>query len=515
MNINFLGSLCLALALSTVLSAQAPGTLDSQFGAGGVTLFPFSTYPSECRAMAVQTDGRVVLGGHYQSGGKGNLAFVRLTVNGTPDNTFGSGGSAIVAQNNSSVNLQALQILSNGKIVGGGNSDGMPTLVRLNANGTIDNTFGAGGQVSFDGGITALSDMKVLPDGKIVGAGIADLGNGKLFCAFRRNADGSADNSFGTAGFAYANIGSQPSLLRMAVQSDGKILLTGTVFFNLTKYDLALFRFTANGGPDNTFGTNGLVTTVLSTNSAYEQGNALTVQPDGKIVVAGRIANAGPTIFAIVRYNANGSLDTSFGTNGFTKFNYYTTLDEPKAVVLQGDLIVVAGTAINGAARELTLARLTKNGALDPTFGTGGKTTTAVGTRALGEAVALQNGKIIAAGSATVSNLSQFLATRYHTGGVLATAEQQAGVGSAVLFPNPARAGDGLTFRFTLEEQGNCRLSWMSLDGRLLQTLPGQLLSAGEHALTLTVPAGLPAGRVLFRLETETGAVALPVQVVE
>ncbi len=509
---------CLLLipVFSLGLFSQAAGTLDTQFGTNGSVQLPFLTFPSDCRAMTVQTDGKIILAGQYLSGGLGNMALARFNSNGTIDNTFGASGKAIIPFNNGNVTVVAVRMLTGGKIMIGGNSDGKPVLVRLNANGTVDNTFGTSGQVAFDGDLNALVDLAVASDGKLVGCGIADQGAGKLFCALRRNADGSADNTFGTNGFAYVNVGGQPSVTRLAIQADGKVLLTGTVYTNAsTVYDLVLFRFNANGTPDAGFGTNGKVSSVLGVNSAYEQGNAIAVQLDGKIVVAGRIANAGPTVYVVVRYNANGSIDSGFGTSGSTKFGFYNSVDEAKAVAVQADgKIVVAGTVINGSNREIGLARLTKTGALDTGFGTAGKTTTAIGTKVFGDAMLLQSdSKILVAGSATVSNLSQYSVARYHAGSVTGIFEPTAGLERLEVFPNPAAPGSALQLRFELEENLSCRIQLLAIDGRLLTSYAPQNLTQGAQTLELLLPDNLPAGQLLLRVETERGVQAVPVLV--
>lgn len=504
--------LIIGFLLGTAL-AQTPGTLDTNFGTNGSTQINFSIFQANCTAMALQSNGKILLAGQYTTNGIGYLAFTRLNSNGSLDDTFGTLGKVTLSINNTSVNVVSLHVLSNGKIVVGGNSDSKPAILRLNSDGTTDNTFGTSGLVQFDGDFSGLVDLVVLPNGKMVGCGIADQGNGKLFAACRRNADGSADASFGTNGFAYANIGLQPSMTRMAIQTDGKILLTGTVYDNTSKFDLALFRFNANGTTDTGFGTNGVVRSVLSTNQAYEQGNAIAQQTDGKIVVAGRIANSGPTVFVIVRYNANGSIDTGFGTNGSTKINYYNSLDEAKGVAIQGDgKIVVAGTALNGSVREIALARLNKNGTLDTGFGSGGKTTTGIGTKVFGDLMAVQpDNKILVAGSATVSNINRFSVARYFAGSVLGTTAPDAGLQKLELYPNPVASGQVLSLRFELEESRNIQVQLVSLDGRLLHTFSQQPLTAGDHTLEFSVPDGLPAGQALVRIETESGTRMIPV----
>lgn len=505
---GLLGLLFIALS-SSVNHAQTPGSLDAQFGTAGVAQVAFSNFFSECRGMALQQDGKIVLAGTLLSGGNVSFAFSRLNTNGTPDNTFGTAGKASVALNSGTASFSTVRALSNGKIIAAGTLNSQPVLVRINANGTADNTFGANGVLTFAGDMTGILDLVVLSTGKMVGCGLADQGSGKIFAVFRRNADGTADNTFGTNGFAYANVGSQPSLTRMAVQNDGKLVLTGTIY-NTSKmeYDLILFRFTAAGVADSGFGTAGKVTTDLPTTQAYEQGNALAIQLDNKIVVAARVTNPSPVLYCVIRYSANGVLDNTFGTNGYTTINFNSNFDEPKAIAVQSDgKIVVAGATLNGTVREFAIARLTKTGALDNTFDVDGKVTTVIGTKAFGEAVALQpDGKIVVAGYATVAGLSQFAATRFNAGTIVGTHELAFGPDALRVFPNPAPAGQTVSLQFELPEPQNCLARLFGADGRLMRTYPTQYLPAGKQALTLDIPGDMPAGQAVLQLEAEIGS---------
>lgn len=490
-------------------AAQTPGSLDAGFGTAGVVQVAFQNFFSECRGMALQTDGKIVLAGTLLSSGNVSFAFSRLNSNGTPDNAFGASGKATVALNSDKASFSAVRMLPDGKIIAAGTLNSQPLLVRLNANGSADNTFGTNGILTFTGDMAGILDIAVLSTGKIVGCGLADQGSGKIFAVFRRNADGTPDNSFGTNGFAYANVGSQPSLTRMAIQNDGKIVLTGTIY-NTSKmeYDLILFRFTAAGAADSGFGSAGKVTTDLPTSQAYEQGNALAIQFDNKIVVAARVTNPSPVLYCVLRYSANGVLDNTFGTNGYTTINFNSNFDEPKAVAVQADgKIVVVGATLNGTVREFAIARLTKTGALDNTFDTDGKVTTVIGTKAFGEAVALQpDGKIVVAGYATVNNLSQFAATRYNAGTIVGTNDLAFEPGSLQVFPNPASAGHTVNLQFELPEAQRCGVRLFGADGRLWHTFPAQYLAAGKQNLPLDLPETLPAGQVVLQLESERGS---------
>ncbi len=492
-------------AMPLLAFAQAPGTLDVSFGTSGVSNVSFLNSSSVSRCMARQPDGKLIMGGQYTSGGAGYMAFARFNTNGVLDNTFGTAGKAAIQFNNANITVTAVHVLADGKIIAAGVSDGKPALLRLTAAGTPDNTFGTAGVVTFDNDLLGINDLMIV-GGKMVGCGIADQGNGRVFCVFRRNADGSPDNSFGASGFTYTNVGSQPTLTKMAVQPDGKILLTGTTYNNTTLFDLILFRYTANGAPDNTFGANGKVSSVFGTNSAYEQGASIAVQPDGKIVVAGRLANAGPTVFLVARYNSGGTVDNTFGTNGSTTIKFGDN-DEAKAVIVQPDgRIVVVGSSLSGTANRIALARLSTTGALDNTFGTAGKTTTLVGTRAWGEAALLQaDGKIAVGGYADISNLRQFVAARYHSGLMVGTQTPDPSVQEPVAYPNPAASGETAYFRCTLTRPATIVFRLFAADGRLVHVWPSQSLLPGEQVVPLKLPEGLPPSVYHLQWATDLG----------
>ena len=182
--------------------------------------------------------------------------------------------------------------------------------------GTLDRTFGIGGIVTTDfrGSSEGASSVAVQADGKLVAAGASDVnGNGSDFALVRYNSNGGLDTSFGAGGFVTADFGSPwEAATALALQSDGKIVVAG--FTVVSFADFALARYNTNGTLDTTFGAGGKVITDFGAVSS--QAFAVAVQPDGKIVAAGYANIDGNEDFALVRYNSNGALDTSFGTGG-------------------------------------------------------------------------------------------------------------------------------------------------------------------------------------------------------
>src|SRR5262249_46861010 len=269
-------------------------------------------------------------------GGVSSFALVRYNADGSLDTTFGTGGKVVTA---SLGDAFALSIRSDGKLVVAGGRTQSPStfvLARYNSDGSLDTTFGSGGTVvrtDFSGLYAALV---LQPDGKIVVAG----GNGDFVLA-RYNDDGSLDTTFGSGGTLTTDFsGRDDEPYALAIQSDGKIVAAGrtTTTSGTVLSDFALARYNSDGSLDMTFATGGKVTTTFP--SPFPGGAyALALQPDGKIVAAGGgfLVESG---IRLARYNSDGSLDITFGVGG--KVGLYDP--DAKAVALQPDGKIVVAT---------------------------------------------------------------------------------------------------------------------------------------------------------------------------
>jgi len=227
------------------------------------------------------------------------------------------------------------------------------------AAGFLDPSFDGDGRLSLPAGPAAA--VAVQGDGKIVTAGGTETLGGD-FLVYRFNADGSADQSFGLGGVVGTDIAGRADIARaIALQGDGKIIVAGS-----SDGEFALARYNANGSPDTTFGTNGVVTTPFGADATALD---VAIQDDGKIVAAGRSsATAGGTsTFALVRYNADGSLDTSFDGDGKVTTGFGLTAANSVAMA-PGGRIVAGGTAETNHG-DAALVRYLADGSLDPTFG--------------------------------------------------------------------------------------------------------------------------------------------------
>ncbi len=339
---------------------------------------------------------------------------------GSLDSCFGAGGRRTTAIGSSGDNANALILQPDGKLVAvGRSSNGVLnddfSLVRYNTNGTLDTSFGTAGRVTTRIGSSNDIATAVVrqPDGKLVAAGYSFNGSNLDFALVRYYVDGSLDTSFGTGGRVTTAIGSSNDIAKAVVlQPDRKLVVAGlSTPIGGSNFDFVLVRYNANGTLDTRFGTGGKVTTSIDTKD--DNVNALVLQPDGKIVAAGFGGNFD---FALVRYNTDGTLDTNFGNNGdgTVTTDFGSSDERANALVLQPDgKLVAAGYSISGG---FALVRYNADGLLDTSFGGGGKLTTVIGSsRDQAAALVVQpDGKLVAAGYSNNGGNEDFALARYN-----------------------------------------------------------------------------------------------------
>lgn len=239
--------------------------------------------------------------------------------------------------------------------------------------GALDPSFGQGGIVRTAIGTDAyLNALVAQPDGKLVAAGGTGNGTQGVFALARYDENGSLDTAFGSRGVVTTPVGStNDSANALVRQPDGKLVVAGRNWDG-SRYTFELARYNANGSLDTSFGSGGAVTTAIGQNSL---ANALVLQPDGKLVAAGYSydVSAASEVFALVRYNPNGTLDTSFGSGGVVTTPIGSNGAQAFALLVQPDgKLVAGGYSFLGDGHALTLARYDPNGTLDTGFGTGG-----------------------------------------------------------------------------------------------------------------------------------------------
>lgn len=313
---------------------NSDGSFDTSFGEDGNVLMPIGSMKSFATDVALQADGKIVMSGYTWDNVTGNIFALRLNTDGTFDNTFGSNGVALV-DNGSDVS-EAVTIQDDGKILVGGYSNDNFTVARFNTDGTLDSTFGSNGwsTTTFPNAPSYVKNVKVQDDGKIVLGGFLINNQNTFEIALARiSSDGSIDNSFGTVGMVSFNIGNGNDFGEaLAIQDDGKVIIAG-YSVRETEYNLAMARFDTNGNLDSTFGVDGMVSTDFNQREDY--GTAITLQPDNKIILAGySYALTGGSEVIVVRYD-----NVVLGTEDFqnVKFNLFPNLANSQITVQLSD----------------------------------------------------------------------------------------------------------------------------------------------------------------------------------
>jgi len=411
-------SVAAVLVLAVTLpgdAGAAPGDLDPSFGGDGIVTTDMGG--GLAHALAILPNGKIVVVGD---------GLARYLPDGSLDPVF-DGDGKITTGGGAGVAVQ-----SNGRIVTvtGGNAGNRFSVTRYRRDGSLDPTFGGDGEVETDLGAEARAeDVVIQADGKIVVAGSRLVIDGLAgdFAVVRYNADGSPDSSFGSGGVALTEL--EGEALGATLQDDGKLVVAGTSGGSGVSYDVALVRYDVDGSLDGTFDTDGIAIADLG-NGANDVAFDVAQQADGKLVVAGVVDPQGSAVggdFLLARFTADGSLDTTgldphldapFGTNGRVRTDFGGGYDSAHALAIEpGGMIVVAGYASDTPVEDpddFALARYRLDGSLDATFGTGGKVITDISDDDEIRDVAIQgDGSIVVAGWATVDGTGQFALARF------------------------------------------------------------------------------------------------------
>ena len=406
---------------------------DQSFGTNGIALGGSSVGNDNAfysRNIIVQPDNKIIQVFANNNGGN-RFGLIRYNSNGSLDNTFGTGGSVItsIGTGDSYPNAGILQ--PDGKIVVVGQAynvnHGEFALVRYNIDGSLDNSFGTGGKVMTPVGLNYAyaSGLAILPDGKfIVVGGSADSSWVTAFATVKYNSNGSIDSSFGTNGRVVSHLGhfitflnniyygvySSENANSIIIQPDGKIIVAGNSYTHSGCYDyyggiycnpaFAMIRYNSNGGIDSAFGSNGKV---FDSSSLVYQSSAV-LQTDGKILVTGQDIGGQSSRFVTNRYNSNGNLDISFGTNGkaLTPVGGQDNYSYPRSIFCQPDgKILVAGVTSSNNISSIAVVRYNTNGVADNSLNNNGIVVIRVGQQGSNDGatgVALQGDKIVVAG---------------------------------------------------------------------------------------------------------------------
>ena len=359
-----------AVTFSTfTVNIALPNPTDATFNSGNAVSYPFVA-----EATATQPDGKILMVGHEQTASGSNEGVIeRLNADGSLDTTFGNGGQVVTPAGNDE--WFAVVIQGTNHFVVAGSDNGDFALVRYDFAGNLDPTFGNQGVELTDFGspTDVAYSVALSPTGQIVAAGMS---NNRLAFA-RYDANGNIDSSFGEGGRQLLDTGAATQAIgAVAIQNDGRIVAAGS-----SGASVDVVRLTATGEPDSTFNTDGvmvvpgLAADTSGTGADYTIGVAL--QGDGKIVVANRTVSGH---FGVARLNADGTVDTSFGTSGLATANFGGA-DEADSVVIQDSgAILVVGTSLENSNPLTAVAAFDTTGKLITSFGENGMATFASST---------------------------------------------------------------------------------------------------------------------------------------
>ena len=511
---------CLVLLGCSHNALGQAGALDSIFGVGGVAINDLGCFGGErAYSMLLQPDGKLLLAGYCYG-----QSVARFMGDGSLDLSFGVDGIFLTGLGIGSgtyVSAGAIGLQTDGKVLVAGHdyngADVDFALMRLNTDGTVDSTFGSTGLVT-----TSIGSMgeqpfaiAVQPDGRILVAGNSRAGSANAdFALVRYNSDGTLDNSFDGDGKLTTGITTgNDEAYAMSLQPDGKIVLAG-ICTSGGNSDVALVRYEPNGAYDTAFDFDGIARFPITANED-DAGVAMALQPDGKVIVTGCTSDSLGFVMATLRLNADGSLDDTFGEDGKVTTNIGPGWEKAFAICLQPDGKVNIGGYAGGNTAWIdagfTVVRYTASGELDSSFAVNGSAVSLFSTYSEIHALAMQPDlKIIAAGF-TVDTTST-------TGYDLAFARYISGlnVGVVDFSTNPGIAlvypnplADEAVLEYELSASGALLCELFNAQGRLERTLFSNAQRSHGKHREKVDLSGLAAGHYTLVLTNGTGKMSV------
>ena len=365
--LSYMSAVVGLFALYVLVTLAAAGDLDPSFADDGVFTDNIAGSHTQGHAVIVQPDGKIVVGGATDSLGNSALRYA---------------------------------------------------IARFNPNGSLDNSFANNG-VNYDINIRGIAaGLALQDDGTIVQCGFGPSG----FTLFRYSSSGVLDTGFGLASYARLIIGggAAEGCEGLAIQSDDKIIAAGWGGSN-TDSDVVVARYTITGTLDTSFDSDGYVT--LDIVGEDDQASDVLIQPNGEIVIAGNSVNGGVRSALLARFDSAGTLDTTFGVNGVVIPTFGASGPDVFESIVQLDngQLLVTGSRDDGSQNDIILLRYSADGVIDTTFGTNGVVTTPIGSNySLAYGLAVQDsGKIIVAGSTDAGSNNDIVVIRYLSNGTL------------------------------------------------------------------------------------------------
>lgn len=436
------------------------GALDPLFGNEGRVFAPWSGGGNPLATdVVVLSDGMILLGSSYYNGNDNDFIIACFIPDGSIDENFGSNGTTVTSIGSFEDVCFAIALQADGKLLAAGGTNKSQgsfdydfALVRYKPDGTPDSTFGNSGIVITQIGLymNRAYSVVVQQDGKILLAGEAQDSQEAFsdFAVVRYNEDGSLDSNFGTNGKLRISLGETYDYAKsMVLQEDGKIVIAGYTQNGLNNYDFALIRLNTDGSFDDNFGNNGIVTTDIGNDYA----NSVTLQQDGKIVLAGSTTSGTMYDFATLRYNEDGSADVTFGDNGVIITSLVTGDDEGNSVVIRDNGEILIAGMVN-----------TESGGYD----------------------------------------SDFALLRLFSDLTIDVSNPDIDLSAISVSPNPVN--DGFTIKYAMHEAGPILISLSDLQGKVIRVFKDvKLQAAGSHSDSFLLSNVIAPGLYLLEIKTK------------
>jgi uncharacterized delta-60 repeat protein len=498
-----------------------PGSLDPGFDANGISAPDSTNYgtgmalQTDGKIVLVGFQINPTPTSNY------DFVIKRLLTDGTIDTSFSSDGidtwdlnTSLVTDNNIPY---AVKIQPNGKILLAGVS-GHPSnynfaVARYNTDGTHDNSFGSSGKVLYD--LTpsdVANDMTLDINGKILLAGYTyDVSTLKNFGLCRLNSGGSLDTTFGAGGIVIMDITGQDDFIQSVIElQDGRIAVCGSADNNTI-----VAVYLSNGQLDSNFSGDGITITAFHSVNP-DMANSIVQQSDGKLVICGAVDTTGAEDFLVARYLLDGNLDTTFSTDGFDRKDMGGTFEQANDLIIQPDNSIVLGGSIYsiGLGSDFALTRYNFNGDLDSSFGTNGIGITTTENASSIEDLAIQPDLKLLAGGLSGGiyvgpSMASMAAARYDIGLYIGI-EEYSKPGHILLYPNPVAETATIRYSFLKDEILNVNLQ--NLQGQLVKTyFTNENQSAGDHELNIQLPVDLPSGIYFVTFCTGSGSISVKI----
>ncbi|QSS96901.1 T9SS type A sorting domain-containing protein [Psychroflexus sp. ALD_RP9] len=469
----------LFLSFSMYTLAQ-DGNLDDTFGVNGKVTTDIFGFTDVAHDLAYQSDGKMLVAGYSRSSvGNDNFLVVRYLENGDLDTSFGTNGyvNIDVRGFSSPKDDQATNVLiqSDNKIVLVGFSEGafdveQFTILRLNSDGSLDETYGDQGIRFFDftGSYCEPADAVMLSNNNIAIAGSTDTGSfnpSLIFAIAVIDENGNLNQNFSIDGKQTLQFGANyEEAYAITETSDGSLLVGGD-----GANDFAVAKLSLNGNLDSTFGNNGkIITDIPNYNGLGIIG--LHELSNGKIIAVGESSSSSESRnVTLIRYNSDGSLDTTFANNGFITIDIDSgSEDIPRSMFVQNDgKILIAGSIVTGGEFYFLSLRFDTDGTLDSSYSGDGVRLESFNSNQIEIAYGIKqndNGKINIVGySGNTSGNTADIAIAQYTGTSLNTSDYHEALIS--FYPNPVQSQ-----LFINSTQAILNFSLYNLNGSLLKS---------------------------------------------